>query len=452
MAIDFTNATGNLFNRIGQVATAFCGVNTYRNTTLPGLVDGVQDQYNDNRELIPDLQNVFESAQDSAGDINDTLADSGEQTVIEMVDDDNPLTEKTIEPALIELIRQMNAGSETVNASVVGSSVTADAGNNGNGTVIVSLIDGKGQTLENVYGEDIIVECTSDSQPRTGNTVEGRELFRARGEESVDKFDREWPKGSGGSTGITSADAAQNNTASNRLTNSNFENFTTNAPDNWNIITGTAGTTIDDTTTSYRGTNALAIIGTGAAELTKISQTLRDTANATAGDIKPETRYLISARVSVSSVPVAGVLRISLKDGTGGAANVVGGASIDVTLSGESTSYALHTAQISTPAPLTAGLYMVIEMTTAVDSGVTVRVDEVTLTEMVQHQNGPFFAVVPGETKFLIGDKFTATITNDRGGKFQEWFNRLFDMDTRGLLLPSNGAGGETISDSLITC
>ncbi len=235
------------------------------------------------------------------------------------------------------------------------------------------------------------------------------------------------------------------------MTNGDFEAFTADAPDDWTIVTGTAGTTVDDETTNfYKGAKALAIIGTAASERTRLSQQLRSTSDL--GQIKPETRYALACRVRVSAAPAAGTLRISLRDGTTDGATVIGGVDITVDLTAETTSYAFKSAQINMPASLPDDIYLVIEHTVAIDNGKSTFIDQLALVEMTQHENGPLFAIFPGATKFLVDDKFVATVTNDRAGEIQEFFNRLFPMDDNQRLLPSDTYGNETIDDILVSC
>ena len=72
------------------------------------------------------------------------------------------------------------------------------------------------------------------------------------------------------------------------------------------------------------------------------------------------------------------------------------------------------------------------------------------------YSGGPQAAIFSGKTPFTKGsaqvapDSFTITVTNDRAGEFQEWFERMFDMAAKGLILPSDSGGSETQSDALI--
>lgn len=451
MAIDFTNAVGNLFNRLGKIFGFWCAIEEHQTTTVEVQVDGIDAQYDAAPELIPTLEATRKNAKTGAGSVKGDLILLAQNTVIEMVDDDVELPVKSLDFALPELIDQMQTNGYYVDANSVGVSVAADADNNGDGQCLVSVIRGDGKTLENVYAETLVIECTTDSQPGTGGLTIGSELFAVRGESSAAKTSETWPLGSNGQTQVRIANPDVDASADNFLTNGDFEAFTSNAPDSWDIINGTAGTTVDDTATAYRGSSALAIVGTAAATRVRLSQTLR-AAPTTAGSIKPETRYAIGVWIRVSSVPAAGTLRIALRDGTTDGATVVGGQAITVDLTGEATSYAFHSVQFNTPAALPDNLYLVVELTVAVDNGVSVYVDNLALAPMIQHQNGPLVCIFPGATKFLKGDKFNATVTNNFAGRFQTFFNRAFNMDSRGLLLPSDIYGSESIDDALISC
>jgi hypothetical protein len=74
------------------------------------------------------------------------------------------------------------------------------------------------------------------------------------------------------------------------------------------------------------------------------------------------------------------------------------------------------------------------------------------MTKMSEmYSGGPYISVFTGSTGWKSDDKFTVAIANDRAGQIQEWYNRSFGMAGRGLMLPSNSAGSETIADTLIS-
>lgn len=445
MSIDFADSTGNLFNRLGKHYRTVEIIEAYQKTTLDAAVTDTLGQYASDFDLVDGLPTNLTASQNAANKLKTQTLAFASKTLVEMVNDDNPLTEKTELAALRELIRQMIADAQTVDASAVTVATVADGGNNGDGSMLVSVKNGKDNDLENVLAEDIVVTCTSDSQPGRGNLLEGSEIFTAKGEAPVERTDFNFPKGSNGSTTVPLSNPAVDSSSANFLTNGNFEDFTAGDPDNWTIQVGDAAGSVDETSTAFKGSKALQFLGDGA-ELTKITQQLR-LAGSTAGQFQPLRRYAFAFQVRVSVVPAAGVLRISLRDGIAGA---LIGTAITVDLTAEGTSYVFKSVQLVTPDPLPDQIHMVIELTTALESGKSVFIDHFACREMTQHQGGPLMVIFPGAIRFIVGDFFTVTPTNDRAGKFQEFFERNFRMSQIPLLLPSNNAGGETISDGLI--
>ena len=80
-----------------------------------------------------------------------------------------------------------------------------------------------------------------------------------------------------------------------------------------------------------------------------------------------------------------------------------------------------------------------------------VYIDEIVLAEMMPIANGgPSLAIVAGSTNWSADDNARYTFTNNGEGAFATAFDRLFDMYGKGLSLPANYLGTETIADSLI--
>jgi len=78
-----------------------------------------------------------------------------------------------------------------------------------------------------------------------------------------------------------------------------------------------------------------------------------------------------------------------------------------------------------------------------------VYIDEVAVAAGVElYRGGPYLAAFSGISPPILGDGWTLTSTNSRAGSFQEWYNRLYGMAEKGLLLPS--AGTVNVPDSLI--
>jgi len=146
------------------------------------------------------------------------------------------------------------------------------------------------------------------------------------------------------------------------------------------------------------------------------------------------------------STPTANLL-VELYDGSSVINDDTGNANqISVAMSGESTTYANHTAVFRLPDPLPNVIKMRIRCDAALGSGNEVLVDDVIMTDMVQlYTAGPYFACIRGATDFGLDDFWTATITNDRAGTFQTLFDRFYNLPEK--LLPS---GAATISAALI--
>ncbi len=453
MAVTLIGAQG-LFTRLGKIINLINQINTFRSTTLTTEVDDITDEYGDDRQDLVDGLFTQAASNRAANDaFLEDLRQLAEDTVIQMVYDDAKINPQTLTVALTELIRQMEATADDVDASTVSATLAYTAGNNGDGKGGISVISPKGTALENVFDETVTLLVTADSQ--TGGTTEGQEEFTIDGDAAVNGLEPEWPDGSG-ATGTLTVISAQEDAVSNLLTNSDFETFTVaNTPDQWDLDTGVAGTDIFSagTPNHYIGTTALRFLGNGA-QLTRISQIFDDSGNGTAGELLPNTVYGVNVVTKVSGVPAAGVLRLSLQT-TGdaiinddeGTAN-----SYTISLPGETTTYAHHYGTFRTPKALSAGTQFVIELTTALSAGVSVYIDEAAIAPATQlYPGGPYVTMFQGAAKWVTGDRVTATVVNDYAGEFQSAFERMFEMRAKNLILPSDTGATETVADSLIS-
>lgn len=519
MTVDIDSGTG-LFDRLGKLGHVLNVLNEFVGGSaaadLPTELGDALAKYdgasNDVRSAVASLLSGLEDHQNLAVTFRDLLKSAAQSTLVEMVDADKPLTQRTVTAALDELIRQMNENSETVDASepsiaslaygprygsitgatqanpvvitsnshglsngdivsiasVVGMTeindrqfVVSGATTNtfqllgedgtghtaytsggiwrssvGNGVVIASIKDGQGRNLENALAEDIVAKVSS-------NTTAGAETGTLKGEDARggDKVSHLWPAGSGASTSFTVLSPSTKGF----LTNGTFENFTANAPNNWDIDTGVAGTDIlEETSTVYRGSGALEFDGDGST-LTGISQDL------SSKSLVSRTPYPVHVRVKVDVAPAAGVLVVDLYDGSSVISDDQGDAnslSIDLTTIG--TTYVAQTAVFRLPEPVPGTVKIRLRLSTALSNTSSVFIDDLLFgPAMTQvYAAGPYVALVRGDTNFAVDDAFVITVTNAREGEFQELFDKLFQLPTK--LLPSATGGSETIDDSLI--
>ena len=392
------------------------------------------------------------------------------RTLIDMVDDDlvttngGGLITKTTKEALRELIRQMDGASSSVDGSAVTiASPTAASGNVGNGTIVLSAVAEVENAPDVVHYPSVLTElvrarCVADEYSDTADA--GSETFYIEGQRSESRMHDEWPKGSGTTVYVNSVSpnfSGGNQAGLNVLRNSNWESFTSNAPDFWTIDTGSAGSTVDDVATAFTGSTALKFTGDGSTAC-KVSQTL-NSISGTLGSIKADTPYTISFAVRTNGGGLsAGNLRVSLQDSGGNIMNASDAnrkCEISIaynTIGALTAAYQLKTVACMTPKHLPKGAKFVVETNTAFNAGVELYIDDVILAEMHRPiPGGLAMQIIPGSTAFAQDDEFTVQVTNDYAGKMATEFDRFFNMAQLGYALPSNYSNSETISDSLIS-
>lgn len=348
---------------------------------------------------------------------------------------------------LTKLVRRMLIDSETINASaVVLGTVTAGAGNQGNGTFLLTkVLDGfssPGQLagvqfpamLENngletelcVPSETMSLVCVGDSF--RGNAQEGQESWAWEGRIADEQFGI---LGDGsGSIGTV--------TASNLLINGDFETFSTaDEPDGWEIEAGTPGTHIEEQAAGadvYHGDFSLKLTGDGALAAITFSQaTFVPQLNAT-------RRYAVHVRVKADATISAGTLTIQFV-GTGYTA---GTDKIEVAHGALPTSWTLYSFFATIPAEVPSDFKLSVSWGSTPTNAKSLWIDDVWL-QPANYGGGIGIVPVRGSIPFIEGDRFTWTVANTEG-IFQRFFRRQF-----GVQLPSNAAAGETIADSLAT-
>ena len=416
--------------------------------------------------LIGELTRKYDSAINSTGTLFPVLQKAANDILIEMVDDDlirtngGGLEEKTVRGALRELIRQMVAGSADVDDSTITiASVTAGGSNKGNGTLVLSSLASQIFAPNNVHSPTIPTElvrstCMVDSYDK--RIAVGAEKFRIQGQRRERRNSKDWPKGSGLDYHFTAANPNYENGSipgANVLRNGNFESFTSNAPDFWTIAVGSAGSTVDDTTTAYTGSTALEIDADGSAAV-KLTQSL-GTLGATNGTIKADTPYTLSFAVRTNGASLtAGVLRVYVTDGSAVLNNGDADRKMQIEIQYNevgalTATYQLKTRACMTPKAISKGAFFVVETSTAFNSGVELYIDNVMLAEMHRPVAGGLACqMIPGSTAFATEDVFTTQVTNNREGEFQTEFDRFFDMEAKGFALPADAS--PSLSDGLI--
>jgi hypothetical protein len=454
MAITYTGTNG-LFTRLGALVYMMDAIRTHQNN-LKTLFDNVQGEYSAaDRYMIDQLSGNIEQRQAEAGNALLDVQAAAVKTLVEMLWSDaqtssaRTMRAKTIEEALIYLIRDMDATSNSVEGTTVAGGVLGTTGT-GNGSLLFLLeapnvLLGSTNDWPNIRTDLIAAQCVQDAQG--GGVMPGSEVFQLSGTAAYDSLDWRFPAGSGVRMNLASACAAVDDGPQyvNVLRNSDLEDWTSNIPDQWTVQSGTAGAEfLQDTTTFWRGASSLKMAVTG--NTFRIRQKL-SSPDGTLGTIDPDRPYTLcfAAKKDASAT---GAIRVSIKDGSN---NVIGGLTKPITVSsGLTTSWALYSIEIRAPKVLASDLYVVVESTTAIATA-AVYIDEVILAEMMPiAPGGQAFAIIAGSTNFVVEDRLLRKFSNTNEGAFVRAFDRLFDMYGLGLSLPSNYLGGETIADTLI--
>lgn len=443
MTIDFTTEDGEgLFDRLGKIGNVINNVNEFRGTTIAPDYEAVSAAYDSHRDLAANVPADLAGLQNGAtGSLND-LKRIAEQTIIVMVKEDNRQPDDTLTTSLKEVIRQMEAESETIDSNTVSGSVAADSGNYGDGEIVVSVKNGKGQLLQFAHAEDVRLVCTNDSY--SGGITAGLEQFQAKGEfAETNKLNFLFPKGSGGQVSLSAVSPSFDASSGNLITNGDFEAFTGSTPDDWDVIAGTEAVEFDDTATAYDGSLALAFIGTGTDA--KLAQDL-------SGSLLPNNVYHCSFRARLSAT-ATGTFSVRLYDVTNSTPmqdDQTAGILLATDLGDLSTSWQAVSFSFSTP-KLLPDEYRLELFGATIESGKSVYVDHLTLTKATQlYLNGPYVSAHAGDVAFLKDDGFTVTISNSYESAWGTLLERLFDLNAKELTFPTHDSGSETISDSLI--
>jgi hypothetical protein len=462
MSIDFVSNPNGLFPRMGKLGKLLYKVNGNQ-SDLATVFGEIAAQYTTG---LLDVAGQLEISQTglirNQPGIVSAIQQSAVATIIGMVEADAPAAARSLSDALIEVRRQMLAGSVTVKACTVAAAVAALGTPTGTGVIVASTKRGDGLVQENLFAEVGRIVCTADSY--SGGQTAGREQFRYVGESSQSGgvFDYDWPAGSDAQTALTAVSADDfANTTGNLLSNGNFETWSSDATPTLNgqswATTGTAGTDWKRDSGAFRGSYALRLVaGTGI--LSSFAQTFHDTSDnfGTGAALTPNTSYAVNLWMKQGGSVTGGVLTVELIDGSGTVINDQQGSANSFTksLSGLTTSYAAVSGVFRVPAVPPATVKLRFRVSTAL-TGADVFIDDFCVTPLTAvYTGGPGVAVFSGATPFVTGDTWTLTQTNDRGGStysatFQALFDRFFSARSLGLLLPSSGS--PSIADSLIS-
>ena len=318
------------------------------------------------------------------------------------------------------LITKMTLDSQTVNANYISTPSVGAIVGTGNGSLLASNKNILAVNDERIVNEIVKATCTRDifsnantsSWSLVGYPNYGPNSFRARGN---------------GNTSITDM---RGNLA---VSNGDFENFSSNVPSSWTTVIG-AELIFNGLTGAYRGDGCLKLKSDASHTTATLNQGV---------SLAQNTIYCMSVRMKVDAAfDGSSSLHISIvNDGVMTPIDLFAAAN-PTTLT---TSYVLHNVFFALPKILDNNDFsIVITWTSAngVTTGKSIYIDDLFIAPAYMFGHVAY-AIVPGSTEFISGDNYTITTTSSYEGVIQTFFGRYYNVQ-----LPSNAAGGETISDS----
>ncbi len=418
-------SVADFFNRLGKLAGELQDTSQHQTAMHDSVygASGISSQYTDaDRHQIANVIGNVDTRIAAFKAFKEDLRDDAHTTVIDEMNSLDPLVRLHQDDALRELIEQMLTAGSTISEPTVSSgSVSYGAGNTGTAVVVMSVTGWEGEQsdlLHSVRAETIRFEVETDAQ--TGMVESGRELWRMTGEASLDNLDRLWAAGSGINRLIAQVHAGIDETegpGGNLVVNGSFEAFTSNKPDNWvNLAPTGGGTDYQQSSDSFRGDSSLEILGLGGGVRDLLEQNFNKVGESIAR-LKPNTKYLLSFWIKDgTTAPTVGTLRFTIRDNadTGYLSSIV---TVDLNLQ-VSGSWQHKFVVWETPENLLGTNRILIDLTTDMQSGASVVIDELLMTEMHRDParlGSPSAAIIAGETDSVVADTASVAITRTGG-------------------------------------
>lgn len=446
MSIDLDSLPDGLFTKLGRLAHSYNRVVSSFGASLDTDVSQIASGYRTYDGQVTDsLYATRDSYRGVHGTYLSAIQSLTQNTIIEQVNRDTPLTSKTLANAVTELADQMDGNSESIQRPTTSVLVTADGDNLGDSMLVASLTNEYGDPLDMVFAEDVRFTCTADS---ASGATQYQETLTIQGEPSKSVTAYDWPGGSGATGTISLRDAA----VTGLISNGDFATWSGSplAPGSWTIGTGTAGTHIVRSSTVLRAnTNYTGSFVSDGSTLPDLYQTV---------SLSPNRVYVVNLWAKINSTDSTGTFRVRLTNGSNTVLTDDAGNNLQATWgvnggAGIGTSFTQLTAFFSTPRQLPSTIRFHLELSVSPTSGRTVNFGLVSIGLAQQlYAGGPFLGAFSlGATNPTArGDKWVLTVDNNATtASFTRYLDRTLNLRTLGLYLPS--ASSPTISNSLLT-
>lgn len=325
--------------------------------------------------------------------------------------------------------------------TVAAGSVTAGSTNTGTGTFVLSTLNPWNDTYnaQQIQNQDFAGSCYSDSytggQPAHGEyfKVQGSYGHTLTGIRNALYPGADGTRNSGGGNRLQNEDATTPGTGGNADTTIPFENFTSNTPDGWTVVTGTPGTNVNlESTEHYLGSYCLEFLGDAGGTLMDVSQDANHFFGSSSTDqaLDPGAHYLIGMYLKVHGSLTAGVIEACL-EGTAYSAGATEKATKDFSAT-PPTTWTLYTGVAKMPKAIPTDMHFHIRLTTALTNTRECWIDGVFCSKMWYVPIwGINLAFVGSSTAAVAAehnpDRWSWATTNDWASLFQEWFARFSD-------------------------
>lgn len=451
MAINFDR----LFERLGKFVGGLNEVNTYRGTTLQDRVSDLAALFTTvNPDVVSGIYSANDSAVSSFSAWLTYLSTTAKTIIQEEVYNDRPIT-NDFNSAYAELVRQMVAGTESLNSVPSTVTVTAGGSNVSDGHVIFTNKDGTGQAQDLMIPDSYLIQVVND-QNRSGTAYAESGSLGGKLADS-NPMDYTYASGSGQAATVRFVDPALTTSALN--TDPGFSTWTTNVPTYWTVATGTSGTNVFQVSADPRsGGSGLAarLVSTGS--LVKLRQTI--------STIRPNTVYAVSFKVKVITTTTTN-FRISMRlvNASSGATFADDAATTHVVTSTASNSindgnwHSFSGFLITPKVPPSAGVALEIVMASASDitAGSTATcegyVDHAHLSAANQlYTGGPYYQMYSNLLAAVTGDNWTVAVVVPSSGDMEDYLIRGIDrlVNLRSLSVRMPTSGSPTQADALV--
>lgn len=235
MALDFTT----LFTKLGAAFALGESLQVARITTIPNAESDMETALGDYdfatlKVVLNEVDTELASWQTAGSSLISSSAIAvAQRVIVEDVNDDAPLANRSLTTAFDEMYRQFVEQAETLQANTLTVTVTPDGANVGNGTLLVSLKRGDGLVNELAFAETLTAVASSAT------------TWRITGQPAVGISDVAHPAGSSCSRTITaySASSTQNLVETGDFETSDAE--VEQLPSGWLCTVGTPGSDVE---------------------------------------------------------------------------------------------------------------------------------------------------------------------------------------------------------------